>query len=154
MIAIAVLIVCMLCDCFKSRRRLATEILVLRHQLNVLQQRTPRRLHLRWADRALFIWLYRRCPRIQFGTSFHSPWQNGYVERLIGSIRRECTDHLLVFNAEHLRRILAKYTTYYNEVRTHVSLGKDAPCRRPVERFGDIVAHPVLGGLHHRYARI
>ena len=51
-------------------------------------------------------------------TSFRSPWQNGYVERLIGSIRRECTDHLLVFNAEHLRRILAKYATYYNEVRT------------------------------------
>jgi hypothetical protein len=87
-------------------------------------------------------------------TAFRSPWQNGYVERLIGSIRRECTDHLLVFNAEHLRRILAKYATYYNEVRTHVSLGKDAPCRRPVERFGDIVAYPVLGGLHHRYARI
>src|SRR5258708_6763207 len=64
-------------------------------------------------------------------TSFRSPWQNGYVERLIGSIRRECTDHLLVFNAEHLRRILAKYATYYNEVRTHVSLGKDAPCGRP-----------------------
>jgi Integrase core domain len=73
---------------------------------------------------------------------------------LIGSIRRECTDHLLVFNAEHLRRTLAKYATYYNEVRTHVSLGKDAPCRRPVERFGDIIAQPILGGLHHRYARI
>ena len=87
-------------------------------------------------------------------TAFRSPWQNGYVERLIGSIRCECTDHLLVFNAEHLRRILAKYATYYNEVRTHVSLGKDAPCRRPVERFGNIVAYPVLGGLHHRYARI
>jgi transposase InsO family protein len=77
-------------------------------------------------------------------TSFRSPWQNGYVERLIGSIRRECTDHLLVLNAEHLRQILAKYATYYNEVRTHVSLGKDAPCRRPVERLGDIVAYPVL----------
>src|SRR5437660_1879280 len=64
MIAIGVLIVRMLCDRFKSRRRLATEILVLRHQLNVLQRRTPRRLHLRWADRALFIWLYRRCLRI------------------------------------------------------------------------------------------
>src|SRR5437667_11910942 len=64
MIAIGVLIVRMLCDRFKSRRRLATEILVLRHQLNVLQRRTPRRLHLRWADRPLFIWLYRRCPRI------------------------------------------------------------------------------------------
>jgi transposase InsO family protein len=86
-------------------------------------------------------------------TSFCSPWQNGYVERLIGSIRRECTDHLLVFNAEHLRRILSKYASYYNEVRTHVSLGKDAPCRRPIEQCGDIVAYPILGGLHHRYAR-
>jgi hypothetical protein len=64
MIAIAFLFVRVLCDCFKSRRRLEAEILVLRHQLNVLQQRAPRRLHLRWADRALFIWLYRRCPRI------------------------------------------------------------------------------------------
>jgi transposase InsO family protein len=83
-------------------------------------------------------------------TSFRSPWQNGYVERLIGSIRRECTDHLIVFNAAHLRRILAEYASYYNEVRTHVSLGK----RRAVEPFGDIVAHPILGGLYHRYARI
>jgi transposase InsO family protein len=87
-------------------------------------------------------------------TSFRSPWQNGYVERLIGSIRRECTDHLIVFNAEHLRRILAKYVAYYNDVRTHVSLGKDAPYTRAIERFGDVVAHPILGGLHHRYARI
>ena len=87
-------------------------------------------------------------------TSFRSPWQNGYVERLIGSIRRECLDHLIIFNAEHLRRILAKYASYYNEGRTHVSLGKDAPYTRPIERFGDIVAHPILGGLHHRYARI
>ena len=291
MIAIGLLFVRMLCDYFKSRPQLEAEIVILRHQLNLLQRRAPRRPHLRWVDRALFIWLYRRCPRVLraitivrpdtvfpgvllklgievaqstvsiymvprsdrplqtwrtflsnhmegiasidlfvvptiafqrlfaflvlgherrrllwfavtrnptadwlarqiteafpwdgapkylirdndrvFGavfkahvramgirdrpTSFRSPWQNGYVERLIGSIRRECTDHLLVFNAEHLRRILAKYATYYNEVRTHVSLGKDAPCRRPVERFGDIVAYPVLGGLHHRYARI
>jgi hypothetical protein len=338
MIAIAFLFIRMLCDCFKSGRRLEAENLVLRHQLNVLQQRAPRRVHLRWANRAVFIWLYRRCPRIldaitivrpetvvrwhrmgfaaywrwkshspggrprisievrdlirrmsfenplwgapkihgellklgidvaqstvsiymvprqdrplqtwktllrnhtegiasidlfvvptiafgqlfaflvlghgrrrllwvavtrnptaewltrqiteafpwnsapkylirdndrAFGVpfkarlramgirdqpiSFRSPWQNGHVERLIGSIRRECTDHLFVFNAEHLRRILVKYTVYYNEGRTHVSLGKDAPYTRPVERFGDIVAHPILGGLHHRYARI
>jgi hypothetical protein len=59
-----------------------------------------------------------------------------------------------VMNADHLRRILAKYAIYYNEVRTHVSLGKDAPCTRPIERFGEVVAHPILGGLHHRYARI
>jgi transposase InsO family protein len=83
-----------------------------------------------------------------------SLWQNGYVERLIGSIRRECTDHLIVFSEEHLRRILVKYATYYNEVRTHVSLGKDAPCTRAIDRFGRIVACPNLGGLHHRYARI
>ena len=80
-------------------------------------------------------------------TSFRSPWQNGYVERLIGSIRRECTDHLIVFNAEHLRRILAKYAAYYNEVRTHVSLGKDAPFTRSIERYGDIVAYPILAGF-------
>jgi transposase InsO family protein len=339
MIAIGLLLVRMLCDCFKPRSRLEAEILILRHQLNVLQQRTPRRrLHLRWVDRALFIWLYRRYPRIldamsivrpetvvrwhrkgftgywrwksrspggrpriarevrdlirrmsfenslwgatkihgellklgiavaqstvsvymvprrdrplqtwktflrnhmdgiasidlfvvptiafqqlfaflvlghkrrqllwfavtsnptaewlarqiteafpwdtapkylirdndrAFGvafkarlrvmgirdrpTSFRSPWQNGYVERLIGSIRRECTDHLIVFNAQHLQRILTKYVSYYNEGRTHVSLGKDAPCRRRIERYGDIVAYPILGGLYHRYARI
>ena len=328
----------MLCDLFKPRQQLEAEILVLRHQLNVLQQRAPRRLHLRWADRALFIWLYRRYPRIldaitivrpetvvrwhrmgfaaywrwksrplggrprisqevrdlirrmsfenslwgapkihgellklgievaqstvsiymvprpdrpvqtwktfvrnhmegiaaidlfvvptvafeqlfaflvlryerrqllwfavtrnptaewlarqiteafpwdtapkylirdndrAFGVafkarvramgirdqpiSFRSPWQNGYLERLIGSIRRECNDHLIVFSEEHLRRILAKYANYYNEVRVHTSLGKDAPFTRPIERFGEIVAYPILGGLHHRYARI
>ncbi len=60
---------------------------------------------------------------------------NGYIERLIGSVRRECTNRLIVFNGEHLRRILAKYAAYYNEVRTHVSLGKDAPSTRPIERF-------------------
>jgi hypothetical protein len=76
-------------------------------------------------------------------TSFRSPWQNGHVERLIGSIRRECTDHLIVLNEEHLRRILAKFATYYNGWRPHVSLGKDAPNRRPIERFGDIVAHAI-----------
>jgi hypothetical protein len=336
--AIALLLGGVLCDCFKSRGQLQAEILALRHQLNVLRQRAPRRLYLSWADRALFVWLYRRFPHIlaamtivrpetivrwhrkgfaaywrwksrclggrpqiakevrdlirrmslenplwgaprihgellklginvaqstvsiymvprrgrpsqtwktflrnhaegiasidlfvvptvtfeqlfgflvlghgrrrllwyavtthhtaewlarqiteafpwdtapkylirdndrAFGiafkarirtmgirdrpTSFRAPWQNGYVERFIGSIRRECTDHLIVTNAEHLRRILAKYATYYNMVRTHVSLGKDAPCTRPIERFGDIVAHPILGGLHHRYVRI
>ena len=87
-------------------------------------------------------------------TSFRSPWQNGHVERLIGSIRRECTDHLIVLNEEHLRRILAKFSTYYNGWRPHVSLGKDAPDGRPIERVGDIVAHAILGGLHHRYAHI
>jgi hypothetical protein len=338
MFGIIFLLLRLLCDRFKSRRRLEVEILVLRHQLNVLRQRAPRRPNLTWADRALFVWLYRGFPRIldattivrpetivrwhrkgfaafwrwksrslggrpridkevrdlirrmscenalwgaphihgellklgfdvaqstvskymvprrgrplqtwktflsnhadgiasidlfvvptigfqqvfaflvlghgrrqllwfavtrnptavwlarqiteafpwdsapayivrdndrAFGgafkarvramgirdrpTSFRSPWQNGHVERLIGSIRRECTDHLIVLNEEHLRRILAKFSTYYNETRPHVSLGKDAPNRRAIERVGDIVAHSILGGLHHRYARI
>jgi hypothetical protein len=61
------------------------------------------------------------------GDVIPSPWQNGLVERLIGSARRECTDHVIVFNDDHLRRILSKYARYYNEVRTHLSLGKDAP---------------------------
>jgi hypothetical protein len=81
-----------------------------------------------------------------------SPWQNGHVERLIGSIRRACTDHLIVFSAAHLRRILTKYAIYYNKVRTHVSLGKDAPSTRAIERFREIIAQPILGGLHHRYS--
>jgi transposase InsO family protein len=61
---------------------------------------------------------------------------------------------MIVLNEEHLRRILEKFATYYNEWRPHVSLGKDAPNRRPIERLGNIVAHSILGGLHHRYARI
>ena len=81
-----------------------------------------------------------------------SPWQNGYAERLIGSIRRECTDHVVAFGA--VRRILQSYTRYYNMWRTHRSLDKDAPIHRVIERFGVVAAQPVLGGLHHRYCRI
>jgi transposase InsO family protein len=110
----------------------------------------PRSVHLALSSLPSHSWQHIRDRPL----SFRSPWQNGYVERLIGSIRRECTDHLIVFNAEHLRRILTRYATYYNKVRTHVSLGKDVPCARPIERFGDIVAYPIFGGLHHRYARI
>jgi|SRR6266436_526286 transposase InsO family protein len=95
-------------------------------------------------------------PRLLNNKSSHrrrAEWKY-FLERLIGSIRHECLDHLIAFNAEHLLRILAKYATYYNEVRTHVSLGKGTPCTGPIERFGDVVAYPILGGLHHRYARI
>jgi hypothetical protein len=83
----------------------------------------------------------------------HSPWQNGYLERVIGSIRRECLDHVIVWNEAHLRRLLAAYADYYNTSRTHLALGKDAPERRAVESEGEIVATSVLGGLHHRYGR-
>jgi transposase InsO family protein len=83
-----------------------------------------------------------------------SPWQNGYAERLIGSIRRECVDHIIVLGEEHLRRILKNYAAYYNGVRTHRSLHKDAPMYRPVQRSGTISSQDILGGLHHQYVRI
>ncbi len=76
------------------------------------------------------------------------------MERLIGSIRRECLDHIVVFGEAHLRRILAAYASYYNEARTHLSLSKDSPGHRPVLRYGQVVAWPILGGLHHGYCRI
>jgi len=83
-----------------------------------------------------------------------SPWQNGYVERVIGSIRRECLDHIIVWSEAHLRRVLRGYTLYYNATRTHLGLRKDTPYRRPIESRGTIIANAVLGGLHHRYCRI
>jgi Integrase core domain len=83
-----------------------------------------------------------------------SPWQNAFAERLIGSIRRECVDHILVLGEAHLRRILKSYTRYYNETRTHLALDKDAPLSRAVMRAGRILCRPVLGGLHHEYVRI
>src|SRR5258707_335211 len=83
-----------------------------------------------------------------------SPWQNGYAERLIGTERRECLDRLLIFGESHLRRVLASYAAYYNQARTHLALGKDAPLGRVVQRSGVIVAIPILSGLHHQYARI
>ena len=105
-----------------------------------------------------------------------SPWQNPYAERLIGTLRRDCLDHVLIFGERHLRGILSLYSLYYNETRTHLGLGKDAPLRRAVQRSGAIVTAnlgriasslffgkdrcgviintPVLSGLHHRYARI
>ena len=80
-----------------------------------------------------------------------SPWQNGHAERLIGSIRRECLDHIVIVGEDHLRRVLKAYAAYYNHVRTHLALDKDAPLVRPVRRFGRIIARPILGGLHHQY---
>jgi transposase InsO family protein len=83
-----------------------------------------------------------------------SPWQNGFAERLIGSIRRECVDHFVVLGEAHLRRILRAYARYYNNIRTHRSLDKDAPVSRPVQRTGIISSRPILGGLHHHYVRV
>ena len=76
------------------------------------------------------------------------------MERLIGSVRRECTDQVIVLGETHLRPIGSLYVRYYNEARAHLSLAKDAPISRPIERFGRVIAEPMVGGLHHRYARI
>src|SRR5262245_55462722 len=81
-------------------------------------------------------------------TAPRSPWQNAYVERLIGTLRRECLDHVLIFGEWHLRQALKSYSLYYNEMRTHLSLDKDPPLPRPAQRFGTIVSAPILSGLH------
>lgn len=83
-----------------------------------------------------------------------SPWQNGCAERLIGSIRRECLDHVVVIGERHLRHVLLSYMEYYNGARTHLSLCKDTPIPRAVQTVGRVCAQPILGGLHHQYARI
>jgi transposase InsO family protein len=87
-------------------------------------------------------------------TAPRSPWQNAYVKRLIGSVRRECIDHVIVFGETHLHWVMSAYASYYNQARTHLALGKDAPVSRSVERFGRITAEPMVAGLHHRYARV
>jgi transposase InsO family protein len=87
-------------------------------------------------------------------TAPQSPWQNGHAERMIGSIRRECLDHVVVFGERHLRHILLSYMKYYNGARTHLSLNKDAPIPRGVQAGGRILPTPILGGLHHQYVRI
>ena len=88
-------------------------------------------------------------------TAPRSPWQNAYVERVIGSIRCECLDPIVIFDERHLRRVLSSYGDYYRRTRTHLSLGKDCPEPRPIQPrgVGRVVSIPV-GGLHHRYERL
>jgi transposase InsO family protein len=83
-----------------------------------------------------------------------SPWQNGFAERPIGSIRRGCVDHMIVLGEAHPRRILKSYAHYYNGVWTHRCLNKDAPVSRSVQRAGVIRSRAILGGLHHHYVRV
>ena len=87
-------------------------------------------------------------------TAPRSPWQNGYVERVIGSIRRECLDHTIILGEAHLRRTLRRYARYYNHARTHLSLDKDSSVSRPTVRVDAISRCEHLGGLHHEYRRI
>ena len=88
-------------------------------------------------------------------TAPRSPWKNPYAERLIGSIRRECLDHVIVFNERSLKRILRSYIDYYHDYRTHLSLRKDTPAMRQVQppEISRVIEMPVVGGLHHRYLR-
>ena len=98
------------------------------------------------AAKAIGIDVVRTAPR--------SPWQNGYIERFIGSVRRECLDHVIVLNTSGLRTILQSYVAYYTNSRTHLSLGKDSPQSRPVSPpVGRVIATPQVGGLHYRYDR-
>jgi hypothetical protein len=99
----------------------------------------------------------RRIRAMQIGdhpTAPRSPWQNGLVEMLIGSIRRESLDHLIVFDEVQLRRVLKNYASYYNQVRTNLSLEKNAPDFRRPQKLGPIASISILGGLHHQYVRV
>ena len=88
-------------------------------------------------------------------TTPRSPWQNPYVERVIGSIRRECLDHTIILGERHLRRVVRNYVNYYNTLRTHLSLSKDAPTGRSIQspERGRVIERPHVGGLHHEYFR-
>lgn len=103
-------------------------------------------------------WAFRRAIRSMGMTEFvsapPSPWQNAHVERVIGSIRRECTDHIIPMGEAHLLRIVRECVEYYNGSQPHQSLDGDAPIPRDVEAVGGLVAKPLLGGLHHRYSRV
>jgi Integrase core domain len=106
----------------------------------------------------VWCWFPKSCPsdgNKEVLTAPRSPWQNPYAERIIGSIRRECLDHVIIFNETHLRRVLSCYFRYYHRSRTHLSLNKDCPDPRRIlpPSAGKIVASPEVGGLHHRYER-
>jgi transposase InsO family protein len=126
-------------------------------QLNeAFPEDTAPRWLLRDRDRIYDETVRRRIARLgikEVVSSPRSPWQNPYVERVIGSLRRECLNHVIVVNETHLRRILRAYLAYYHQSRTHLALGKDAPDGRACARAGHIVATPEVGGLHHRYDR-
>ena len=104
---------------------------------------------------AAFVRRVRAIEIEQVLTAPRSPWQNPYCERVIGTLRRECLDHVIVLGEQHLRRILRRYLEYYHSSRTHLALDKDAPEPRTRESIdeGKVIAIPMVGGLHHRYAR-
>ena len=105
----------------------------------------------------IYGWEFQRCVDAlgidEVVSAARSPWQNPFVERVIGTIRRECLDHIIPLNEEHMRRVLSEFVEYYNESRTHLSLDGNAPVPRANEVNGEVASKPVLGGLHHRYLR-
>jgi hypothetical protein len=165
-----------------SRLSLAVEILALRQQIAVYQH-TVKHPKLRPRDRLFWVWLSRlwanwrsalaivQPETVSYGDYFtkrvesmgieevpiapRSPWQNPYCERVIGSIRRDCLDHVIVLNERHLHRILADYFDYYHTSRPHPSLDRNSPTPRAVEppSQGEVHSIPQVGGLHHRYTR-
>src|SRR5215475_4410415 len=174
MIALICFLLASLTAPFKSKSRLEAENAALRHQLAVLRRKVRGRIELANGDRLFLIQLYRWFPSVLrdgvYGAAVTRrlramgirdkpiaagpPWQNGFAERLIGSIRRECTDHIIALGERHLRRVLRSYARYYKEMRTHRSLDKDSPVSRSVQRIGCIISHALLGGLHHQYVRV
>ncbi len=142
-----------------DRAELAAENLALRQQLAILELRSKRPRSRKRDRDSIYGEFFRQ--RIkhrgieQVVTAYRAPWQNPYVERLIGSIRRECLNHVIVLNEAHVRRILASYFAYYHESRAHLSLERNAPVPRRVEHpsEGKVIAIPQVGGLHHRYRR-
>jgi putative transposase len=126
--------------------------------IEAFPEETAPRFLLRDRDRIYGEEFHRRMARMgieEVMTAPHSPWQSPYVERLIGSIRRECLNHVIVFNEKHLRRILKSYIRYYHRSRTHLSLAKDAPMPRAKQPpdLGAVIEIAEVGGLHHRYER-
>ncbi|MEM7311172.1 MAG: integrase core domain-containing protein [Planctomycetota bacterium] len=134
--------------------------LALRNQLSALEHSAKRpRIESSIHDGdGSYGWEFRRALKVlgtePLLTAPRSPWPKCYVERVIGSLRRECTDHVIAFGENHLRRLLTEYVAYYNAARPHQSLDGNSPEPRGVEAVGEIVAAPVLGGLHHRYSRV
>ena len=145
------------------KAHLAAENLALRQQLAAFKQ-SGKRPRLRPHDRIFWVWSSRVSPNWRSALAMgieevpiaaRSPWQNPYCERVIGSIRRECLNHLIVLNERHLHRILTEYFDHYHNSRPHLSLDRNSPSPREMERpsQGKVLSIPQVGGLHHRYTR-
>ena len=126
----------LLATAFGSRIVVQLGILALRHQRSVDERNRPKRLRIQPGDRVLWSWLARAWPR--------SPWQNPYAERVIGTLRRECLDNVVILHEQHLRRTLQRYIDFYHRWRVHRSLATDAPEHRPVQlpERGEVVEFP------------